>query len=111
MKNECLEAALRELAAVGIRDVIRSFGGKHLQIRWRVNGAGERSYSMPTTPSDVRSAANTRARIRQMLKADGLLLEPVAKPPPRQPSLAERVATLERRLTFLEGKLKGTTRD
>ena len=31
-RNECLDAALNELGAAGIRDVEKSFGGKHLQI-------------------------------------------------------------------------------
>ncbi len=107
MKNECLQVALRELASAGIRDVTRAYGGKHLQLRWRVNGSDERMYSIPVTPSDVRSPHNTRAQIRRMLRADGLLAEPAAKlvAPARQPSLAERVAQLERRLAVLEKKL------
>ncbi len=75
MKNPCLEAALRELDAAGIRDVERSYAGKHLQLRWRINGYQQRMYSMPLTPSDVRSAANVRAEIRRMLRNDGILLE------------------------------------
>jgi hypothetical protein len=30
VRNDCLEAALRELAAAGIRDVAQSRGGKHI---------------------------------------------------------------------------------
>ena len=96
MKNPCLEAALSELAKVGIRDVERSYGSKHLQIRFRANGT-ERMYSMPATPSDVRSASNTRAGIRRMLREDGLLITaerkpPAAnKPPDRFALLAQRV--------------------
>ena len=102
MKNPCLEAALSELAKVGIRDVERSYGGKHLQIRFRINGT-ERMYSMPITPSDVRSASNTRAGIRRMLREDGLLITAERKPPERMPSRIER---LEKRVEVLETELK-----
>jgi hypothetical protein len=102
VKNPCLEAALSELAKVGIRDVERSYGGKHLQIRFRINGT-ERMYSMPITPSDVRSASNTRAGIRRMLREDGLLITAERKPPERMPSRIER---LEKRVEVLETELK-----
>jgi hypothetical protein len=107
VKNPCLEAALSELAKVGIRDVERSYGSKHLQIRFRANGT-ERMYSMPATPSDVRSASNTRAGIRRMLREDGLLITaerkpPAAnKPPDRFALLAQRVDKLERQVLALE---------
>jgi hypothetical protein len=97
MKNPCLEAALSELAKVGIRDVKRSFGGKHLQIRFKSNGS-ERMYVMPLTPSDVRSAANTRADIRRILREDGLLLTTERRPPaPRPPAQGTRVMSSESR--------------
>jgi hypothetical protein len=104
-RNPCLEAALSELAKVGIRDVERSYGGKHLQIRFRINGT-ERMYSMPITPSDVRSASNTRAGIRRMLREDGMLLTPERKPaaakaPDRITLLERRVAQLERQVLVL----------
>jgi hypothetical protein len=35
VKNDCREAALRELRAAGIRDIERSYSGKHIQLRWR----------------------------------------------------------------------------
>ena len=35
MRNHCLETALRELEAVGIRDVEQVRGGKHWQLRWQ----------------------------------------------------------------------------
>ena len=38
MKNACLEIALRELEAVGVRDIERTHGGRHVQLRWRVHG-------------------------------------------------------------------------
>jgi hypothetical protein len=102
VKNPCLEAALRELAKVGIRDVERSYGSKHLQIRFRANGS-ERMYSMPLTPSDVRSASNTRAGIRRMLREDGLLITAERKPP--APKTPDRITILERRIVALEQRL------
>ena len=107
MKNPCLEAALSELAKVGIRDVERSYGSKHLQIRFRANGT-ERMYSMPSTPSYVRARINTRAGIRRMLREDVLLITaerkpPAAnKPPDRFALLAQRVDKLERQVLALE---------
>ena len=49
MRNPCLEIALRELEAVGIRDVEQVRGGKHWQLRWRVNEHELRVYSLPGT--------------------------------------------------------------
>jgi hypothetical protein len=98
--NSCLQAALDELDAAGIRDVARSHGGKHLQLRWRVNGHGVvRMYSLPVTPSDYRAAANCRADIRRMLREDGLLMTAPTPRPPKQP---DRITTLERRVAALE---------
>lgn len=100
MKNPCLEVAMNELAKVGIRDVTHSFGGKHQQIRFRVNGAAECMYVLPSTPSDFRSAANVRADIRRILKEDGMLTTTERRPPaPRPP---DRVTLLERRIVALE---------
>jgi hypothetical protein len=111
MRNPCLEAALRELSDAGIRDVERAQGGKHLQLRWRVNGGEQRVYSLAATPSDVRAAANTRTDIRRMLREDGLLREQtkvtatVPKPSHRIAALEGRVANLERELKTLFAKL------
>ena len=103
MKNPCLEVALNELAKVGIRDVTHSFGGKHQQIRFKVNGAAERSYTLPSTPSDFRSAANTRSDIRRILREGGVLMPVERKPPtPKQP---DRVTIIERRLAIVEQQL------
>jgi hypothetical protein len=94
MKNPCLEAALQELDAAGIRDVERAYGGKHLQLRWQVNGE-RRMHSMPATPSDLRSAANTRAQIRQKLRADGRLVDPSSRPGKiKPPSVQEQLREL-----------------
>lgn len=103
MKNPCINVALRELADVGIRDVAIVHGGKHPQLRWKVNGHGMRVYSVPGSPSDVRSAHNTRADIRRMLRADGFITTPerteASSPPPRKP---DRLSILEQRVTALE---------
>jgi hypothetical protein len=105
MKNPCLAAALEELSAAGVRDVDRAYGGKHLQLRWRANGT-ERRYSLPITPSDIRSAANTRAQIRRVLREDGMRItaerKPLAaKPPDRITLLERRIAELERQVLAL----------
>jgi hypothetical protein len=107
-QNPCLQAALSELAKVGIRDVERSYGGKHLQIRFKANGSGTRMYSMPLTPSDWRSPNNVRADIRRMLREDGLLKMPVEHrtPAPRPPAPIDRVTLLERRVAVLEQIIK-----
>ena len=105
MKNECLTAALRELSEAGIRDVQRSYGSKHPQLRWRVNGMGLRIYTVPGTPSDVRSVRNVRAEVRRMLREDGVLPANggAGQAPPPQPSRIER---LERRLAEVERRLE-----
>jgi len=102
-RNPCLDAALRELAAAGIRDVIQSHGSKHLQLRWSVNGHAERMYSMAITPSDVNAPHNVRATIRRMLREDGIMVDqpkstavPAPKPSHRLAALEGRVANLER---------------
>jgi hypothetical protein len=105
-RNPCLDAALRELAAAGIRDVIQSHGGKHLQLRWTVNGHSERMYSMALTPSDVRAPQNVRAAIRRMLREDGILIEPLKANVPAPPKASHRIASLEGRVAALEQKLK-----
>lgn len=69
--NECLDDALSELSAVGIKPEV-FYGGKHIRLHWRHNGE-LRSHTVPMTPSDWRSGANNRAQIRGTLKRDGLL--------------------------------------
>jgi hypothetical protein len=111
MRNPCLEAALRELSDAGIRDVERAQGGKHLQLRWRVNGGQQRMYSLSATPSDVRAAANTRADIRRMLKADGPLpdqTKPTAAPavkPAKPRTWQEEVRRLEAEIGNLKARV------
>jgi hypothetical protein len=61
-------------------------GGKHLQLRWRVDGHMMRVYSVPGTPGDWRSLHNTRAQIRRLLRADGVLTNPERSDPPQPPA-------------------------
>jgi hypothetical protein len=101
MRNDCLTAALQELDAAGVRDIARAYGGKHMQLRWQVNGT-ERMYVLPMTPSDIRAAANTRADIRRILREDGLLITERRPPAPKTP---DRITLLERRIVALEQRL------
>jgi hypothetical protein len=73
MRNACLDAALAELDAAGIRDYQLARGGKHLQLRWTVAGHTLRMLTLPLTPSDWRSPQNTRSDLRKLLRQDGLL--------------------------------------
>jgi hypothetical protein len=91
-RNPCLDVASAELSAAGIRDVVPSHGGKHLQIRWKVNGHEKRMYSMAITPSDVNAEHNVRAR---MLREDGILVDQPKTIEALAPKLPQRVATLE----------------
>ena len=93
MKNPCLEAALRELSNADIRDIERSYGGKHLQLRWRANGHGLRLYSLALTPSDWRGPRNVVADIRRVLREDGML----AVLPPKSPKPSSCAAGHSRR--------------
>lgn len=102
MRNDCLNAALQELSAAGVRDIARAYGGKHMQLRWQVNGT-ERMYVLPITPSDVRAAANVRADIRRILREDGLLITAERRPP--APKTPDRITLLERRIVALEQRL------
>src|SRR5262245_16040047 len=103
MRNECLAVALRELAAVGLRDVEQVHGGKHLQLRWQVNGHGLRVYNIPVTASDWRAVHNTRAGIRRMLREDGVLHAPERQEPAPPPTpKPDRLTALEQRVAALE---------
>jgi hypothetical protein len=72
MRNPCIEAAVAELGAVGIRDYVVARGGKHWQLRWTFNGQ-PRMLTVPCTASDWRSPHNTRSDLRKLLRLDGLL--------------------------------------
>ena len=101
--NPCITSAVEELERVGIRDVEIAFGGKHPQIRFRVADGPLHIFSIPGTPSDFRSPANTRTSLRRYLAENGVDLnltsEPknVEKTPSRIELLERRVAELERR--------------
>ena len=99
MKNQCLEIALRELKAVGVRDIEQVRGSKHLQLRWRVNGRDFRFYTLPCTPSDIRSSRNVRADIRRLLREDGVF---TTTPKPAEFKQPDRFTLLERRVAALE---------
>jgi hypothetical protein len=98
-RNPDLDAALAELDAVGIRayDVVR--GGKHLQLRWTVNGQ-LRLLTLPCSASDWRSERNTRSDLRKMLRQDGMLPQTNGNTsaPSRAPCWREQVEGLARRL-------------
>jgi hypothetical protein len=85
--------------AVGVRDIEQAHGSKHLQVRWRVNGGEVRFYTLPCTPSDIRSPRNVRADIRRLLREDGVLTTTPKSPVVRQP---DRFTLLERRIAALE---------
>ena len=86
MRNACLDAALAELDAVGIRDYQLARGGKHLQLRWTVAGRTLRMLTIPLTPSDWRSPQNTRSDLRRLLREDGLLESNGARAAPKPES-------------------------
>jgi hypothetical protein len=102
MSNQCLDAAIATLKEAGVYDCQLSRGGKHLQIHWAANGA-LRFYVLAGTPGDWRSVHNTKAEVRRMLKADGLLVgEPASAPKPRRLSLEQRVQRLEQLVALAE---------
>jgi hypothetical protein len=104
MRNACLDVALRELAAAGIRDVVQAPGGKHWQIQWQANGEC-RMYSLPVTPSDHRAAANTRAEIRRMLRADGFLVDQPKPVKVQPPSLQDEIRWLKAEIRNLKDRM------
>lgn len=100
MKNPCLDIALAELEKAGVRDIQIARGSKHPQVRFRVNGGPVRAFTVPGTPSDQRSPANTRRDLRILLRQCGVdLNQERPKPPPKKP---DRIALLERRVAALE---------
>ena len=65
-------------------------------------------YTLPCTPSDIRSPHNVRSDIRRLLREDGVLTttpKPVFKQPDRFTLLERRVAALEREVhQFISGE-------
>ena len=103
MRNLCLTAAIEELASAGIHDPVIARGAKHPQLRWTTPRGELRVFAVPGTPSDWRSAENTRHNLRRILRGDGMLAAPEPRPAPvKQPS---RIELLERRLAEVERRL------
>jgi hypothetical protein len=110
MRSPCIDAAIAELRAAGVYDYELVRGGKHWQVQWVVKDGVRRFYALPGTPSDWRSARNVRADIRRLLKADDLITAPdppAERPPPRSPTLAQRLEALERTVAALVTKVGG----
>lgn len=71
-RNECLDAIIEELSAVGISPEV-NYGGKHIRVSWK-NGAGNtRLVTASISPSDWRTVANHRSDVRKFLREDGYL--------------------------------------
>jgi hypothetical protein len=111
MKNPCLETALRALADAGVRDVAQVHGGKHLQLRWKVNGHALRVYTIPVTPSDWRSEHNTRADVRRLLREDGVGIAEKSEPAVPPTRKLDRISELERRVARLEEAIRTIERN
>jgi hypothetical protein len=71
--SEHREFLERELAKVGVKPEILRNGGDHMEMRWRSNEGRLRSILTSWTPSDHRSVLNARARMRKILRDDGML--------------------------------------
>ena len=101
--KSCFTAAIKELAKAGVHHPEIAHGGKHLRLRWTTPRGERRVFAVPGTPSDWRSAENTRHDLRRILRDDGMLETASPRtPPPRQPS---RIELLERRLAEVERRL------
>jgi hypothetical protein len=112
-RNACVDAAVAALREAGVLHPVIVPGGKHLQVRWP-HGDGMRFYALPSTPSDRNAPKITRAGIRRLLKRDGLIKAPPPaerpSPPPRPPTLAERVERLEQELAALKAAMPPAAR-
>jgi hypothetical protein len=71
--SELCEHLERELAKAGVTPEIMRNGGDHMEMRWRSSGGRLRSILTSWTPSDHRTMLNARARIRKILREDGML--------------------------------------
>jgi hypothetical protein len=70
MKNECLDAAIRELNEVGIKPKIHN-DRRHIFLEWLRPDGRRRQYSVPMTPGDRRAWLNVRAEVRRYIREDG----------------------------------------
>lgn len=78
-RSPCVEAALRELDKFGIIGKTEQ-RGKHMNIIWQ-HGTQQRSVLAAVTPSDYRAPLNTRARVRRLIRQDGITMpDPKTKP-------------------------------
>lgn len=74
------------MAKAGIHHPEIAHGGKHLQLRWTTPRGERRVFAVPDTPSDWRSAENTRHDLRRILRDDGML-ETAAAPDFNEPTV------------------------
>jgi hypothetical protein len=105
--NPCTVAAKRLLAEVGIRDYLIVPGGKHPQLRFSINGGNVvHVFSLSGTPSDWRSAENTKRDLKKLLRNIGVIA-PESKPQPQAPKRKlKRADELERQLSKLKSEME-----
>lgn len=66
LTNDCVSIAMREIEEAGYAPHVEH-RGKHLAVVWK-QGASERQYFAPATPSDRRAWLNCRADVRRILR-------------------------------------------
>lgn len=71
--NNILDSTLIALKDRGI--VPEVVEGKHIKVRWAVNGGETRTLVVPRSASDFRAARNSKAELARLLKLDGILDE------------------------------------
>ena len=94
MRNEVLSAILDELRLAGVKPTVTS-GSKHWQVWWAGPDGQPRIVGAAVTPSDRRAPYQARAEVRRILRGDGMLNEPEARPAPRE---AQPIEKLEHRI-------------
>ena len=85
MCNEVLKRLITELKSAGITDWSVVRGGKHQRLMFTLNGQ-TLMLVLPLTPSDWRSAANSLACLRRLIRS----VAPVAPKEQRQSAPRER---------------------
>jgi hypothetical protein len=104
--NECLTAAVDELARHGITRYATERGGKHLKVKWFHHGQ-ERIHTVALTSSDWRAALNVRSQVRNTLKADGLSpLKPLPKQERHRKQEDTPLSRLERQVDILQSEVE-----